>query len=335
MPRDWTPDGVKKMETVREEFARTPGVSNVTLSFEITNGQNGNNTRLFKKGSESTQAGGSIILVADNEYDDTYSIPLQAGSFFSPVYRPEDALHVVINEAQSKALGWKDPQEAIGKEIRAYGFNNDLTITGVTKDFHFGDMKGKIEPIVFFNVNFYTTYRYFSFKLKPGGIDNNISAIQKKWASLLPGTAFEYKFIDDALAKVYKTEIQLKKAAYTATVLAFIIVLLGIVGLISLSVQKRTKEIGIRKVLGASVSGIIQLFLKDFIWTIAIAALVACPVAYIIMQNWLNGYAYRISITSYPFILSISILAVVTTLLITAQTVKAALTNPSKSLRTE
>ncbi len=334
-PRNWTPEGVRKMETIREEFSRTPGVTNVALSYEITNGQQGNNVRVFKKGSDSTQAGGSMILVSDNQYADTYSIPIKAGSFFSPVYRPEDSLHVVINEAQSKALGWNDPQDAIGKQIRAYGFNDDLTIAGVTKDFHFGAMKDKIEPIIFFNVQFYTTYRFFSFKLKPGGIEKNIAALQKKWATLLPGTAFEYKFIDDALAKVYKTEIQLKKAAYTATVLAFIIVLLGIVGLISLSIQKRTKEIGIRKVLGSSVSGIIQLFLKEFIWTIGIAALIACPISYILMQQWLNGYAYRISITSYPFIISISVLIIITTLLITAQTIKAALTNPAKSLRTE
>jgi ABC-type antimicrobial peptide transport system permease subunit len=141
--------------------------------------------------------------------------------------------------------------------------------------------------------------------------------------------------MDDALAKLYKSEIQIKKASYTATVLALIIVLLGVLGLISLSVQKRTKEIGIRIVLGSSAAGIMSLFMKEFLLVILISAIVACPVAYIILHNWLLAYAYRINITASPFIISVTILVVITAALICIQTIKVALANPVKSLRTE
>jgi ABC-type antimicrobial peptide transport system permease subunit len=196
-------------------------------------------------------------------------------------------------------------------------------------------MQKKIAPIVFLNVHFAPIYRFMSFKLRPGNIAASIDAVQKKWSSLMPGAPFEYRFMDDTLANLYKSEIQLKKAAYTATILALIIVLLGVVGLISLSIQKRTKEIGIRKVLGSSVAGIIILFIKEFLSVILVGGLIACPLAYIIMYNWLQSYSYRIDITAQPFIISIVCLGLITSLLICVQTIKAAIANPVKSLRTE
>ena len=132
----------------------------------------------------------------------------------------------------------------------------------------------------------------------------------------MPGAPFEYTFMDDTLARIYQTEIQLKQAAYTATILALVIVLLGVTGMISLSIRKRTKEIGIRKVLGSSVSGIVALFVKEFMAVIAVAGLIAVPVAYIIMHRWLDDYAYRVDITATPFVVTIVVLAVITTVLI-------------------
>jgi ABC-type antimicrobial peptide transport system permease subunit len=196
-------------------------------------------------------------------------------------------------------------------------------------------MQQKIAPIIFFNVQFAPIYRYLSLKIHPGNISSSIEAIQKKWSALMPGAPFQYKFMDDTLANMYRTEMQLKKAAYTATVLALIIVLLGVVGLISLNIQKRTKEIGIRKVLGSSVAGIVSLFVKEFLLVIIIGGIVACPLAYLILNHWLQGYAYRIQITASPFIISIVMLGLITALLICLQTIKAAMANPVKSLRTE
>jgi ABC-type antimicrobial peptide transport system permease subunit len=151
----------------------------------------------------------------------------------------------------------------------------------------------------------------------------------------MPGAPFEYTFMDDALKGLYKAELQLKKAAYTATALALIIALLGVLGLISLSIQRRIKEVGIRKVLGSSMPAIIALFIKDFLPVILIASVLACPLAYLIMQKWLDGYVYRIVITAAPFVITVSFLIIVTILLIVIQTVKAASSNPVDLLRYE
>jgi ABC-type antimicrobial peptide transport system permease subunit len=335
VPRDWSEKGVKKMEAIRYQLSQMPEISSVSLSWEIPNGSNGGNFQVYKQGTDPKQAITVQGLGSDNQFATTYNIPLKAGTFFTPQYAPGDSAKVVINETASKALGWNDPKDAIGQLINSPGSNNPATICGVTADFHFGSMHDRIEPISFTNVNFTHYYRFLSIKLKPGDVQKSIANLRKKWSILLPDAPFEYHFMDDALKHLYQTELQLKKASFMATVLAITIVLLGVLGLISLSIQKRTKEIGIRKVLGSSVPGIINLFMKEFLGIVGIAGLIACPLAYLMMQKWLNGYAYRISITSYPFILSILLLTLVTALLITIQTIKAALSNPVKSLRTE
>jgi len=335
LPRDWSQKGVQHMEAIREQLAAMPEVSNVALSFEIPNGMNSGSLQLYKAGGDSTQAITSQQLTTDNQYAATYSIPMKAGSFFTPVYTPADSTKIVINESQSIALGWRNPQEAIGKQVRILGYQPMLTISGVTADFNFDSMQNSIRPITFINVHVNTIYRFFSVKLRPGNIGKSIGAVQKQWAALMPGAPFEYNFMDDALKQLYKKELQLQKAAYTATALAFIIVLLGVLGLVSLSIQKRTKEIGIRKVIGAPVSGIIGLFIKEFVPVIGLAGLVACLPAWWLMRTWLNGYAYRIPLSVLPFVIAIALLGIVTTLLITAQTIKAAWTNPVKSLRAE
>ena len=178
-------------------------------------------------------------------------------------------------------------------------------------------------------------YRLFAFRVKPGNIASTINVLQKKWASLLPGAAFEYKFMDESLKQLYASEIQLKKASQIALVLALVIVMLGISGLISLSVQKRTKEIGIRKVVGASSSNIISLFLKDFIPVVIIGGVVSVPIAWYIMQGWLNDYAHRVTISFLPFAASIAAIGFIATLLISLQIARISVENPVKNLRTE
>jgi ABC-type antimicrobial peptide transport system permease subunit len=196
-------------------------------------------------------------------------------------------------------------------------------------------MQRAIPPIIMLNVRLIPTYRFLSFKLKPGNIGRSIEAIQKKWAALLPGSSFEYRFMDDALRKVYASELQIKKAASTATVLALVIVLLGVLGLLSLSVQKRTKEIGILKVLGASLSSIISLFLKEFLPVLLVGGLVAIPISLYFMKGWLNNYAYRIELSALPFLMTLFLLVLVTSLLIILKVVRASTENPVKNLRTE
>ena len=196
-------------------------------------------------------------------------------------------------------------------------------------------MHQQIKPIIFFNLRVFKAYRYLSFRIKPNNMVAMIGEIQKKWTYLLPGSSFEYSFMDETLMKLYSSEIQLKKAAYFASVLALIIVLLGIIGLVSLSIHKRNKEIGIRKILGASSPVIIKLFLNEFFTIILLACVMAIPLSYFIMESWLNNYVYRINISAKPFIFSIGTLIIITILLIGGLTWKAANANPVESLRSE
>lgn len=333
VPRDWSQAGVDKMITLRNQFKRLSSVKDASLSYEIPDGNNSGQSYIYKQGSDTAQAIPMQLLMSDENYLNLYQIPLVAGNRF--MGGMADSANVLMNETAIKALGFKNAGSAAGRQVRFLGDPTIYTISGITKDFHFGSMQHKVAPIIMFNVQLAGIYRFMSFRINPGNITAGINDIQKKWAELMPGAPFEYKFMDDTLANLYKSEIQLKKAAYAATILALIIVLLGIIGLVSLSIQKRTKEIGIRKVLGSSVAGIMLLFIKDFLLVILIGGLVACPLAYIIMQHWLQGYAYRVDITAQPFVISISSLGLITALLICIQTTKAAITNPVKSLRTE
>jgi ABC-type antimicrobial peptide transport system permease subunit len=336
-PRDWSEKGVRHMETIRDEFAAMPEIAEVSLSYEIPNGNNARNVRMYKASADSTQAVMTHLLYADGNYAATYSIPVTAGAFLKAENNSYDLSKIVINETQVKALGWKDAREAIGKQVKMEGDPTLYSIAGVTRDFHFDSMHKAIQPITFMHIRHRQAraYRFLSFRVKPGNTGEAIAALQKKWQELLPGTAFEYSFMDDILKKLYYSEIQLKKASHTAAVLTVIIVLLGVLSLISLSIQNRTKEIGIRKILGASVPSIVTLFMKEFTAVILIAGLIACPIAYIVMQTWLNDYVYRIELTGQPFLIAIAGLASVTALLIILQTIKAAAANPIKSLRSE
>jgi putative ABC transport system permease protein len=337
VPRDWSLKGVEHMENVRSAFATMQEVKAATLSYEIPDGDNGGNRAIYREGSDSTHAIVVEQLVADEHYASVYQIPMAAGAFFniSPAYRDDDSSRMVINESAARALGWKQPAEAIGQRFRFYSFPQFFTIAGVVKDFHFDPMEAPISPVVFMHVAMSTNYRYLSFKLRPGNMSAELTDLQKQWSKLLPGAAFEYRFIDEALANVYKTELRLQKAANTATVLSLVIVIMGVIGLLSLSVQKRTREIAIRKVIGASVPAIVRLFLLEYLPLLLIAGLAASPLAYWIMHRWLDGYATRIAITVLPFAAALTGLAVLMAMLIIGQTTRAALVNPANSLKTE
>ncbi|MCR8559228.1 ABC transporter permease [Mucilaginibacter sp. BJC16-A38] len=334
VPRDWSAKGVEKMEAIGRQFERMPQIGNTSLSWEIpANIDWENEGPVYRQGDSPMGSVASKHLTDDNQFAATYGIYVRAGSFFKPIVTENDSSQAVINETEAKALGWKNPENAVGQKIV---FMEDVfTITGVVADFHFGSMQERIQPLVFTNVNYSNSYRYLSFKLKGGDLTKSIGALQAKWNELMPGEPFAWSFMDDALKKVYAGEIRLKQAATVAAVLAFVIVLLGILGLVSLSIQKRTKEIGIRKVLGSPVATIISLFLKEFLSIVTVACLVACPLAYMIMDRWLNGYAYRVSISILPFITSTVVIIFITTILIIVQTAKAANVSPIKSLKSE
>ncbi|MCG2460082.1 ABC transporter permease [Flavobacteriaceae bacterium F89] len=333
VPRDWSPEGVEKMETIRNEFAAMKEVNEVSLSYEIPNGNFGFQLPIHRFNDTRKNEVPMQSLVADSHYLDTYQIPLAAGTFFRDDMQVRDK--VVINEKAQRLLGWESSEKAIGQYIKIPEDTISYMVIGVIKDFHFGSMADNIEPQVIFNPKTIPNFRYLSFKLRPGNVESSIKAVRTKWSSLLPNTPFEYIFIDDTLKKLYSNELQLKNAAYTSCWLSLIIVLLGVFGLVSMSINKRIKEIGIRKVLGASLQNISFLFIREFVSVFMVAILIACPVAYALSKMWLHNYAYQIEIAPKTFIWSVLLVTGIILALIVMQTKKASNRNPAKNLRTE
>ena len=337
LPRDWTKAGVQRMSAIRDVFARMPEVKDASLTWNIPNGFSGGAIGAYRQGEDSSKAVVADLLISDEHFAATYSIPLAAGVFFNATGQSaqQDSSLVVLNEKAARALGWQRPQDAINQRVRLYNIAQPMTVSGVVKDFHFDAMNAPIKPEVVVYQSFIPTYRYFAFKLRSGNIASTVNAVQKQWAALMPGAPFEYTFMDETLQHIYTVELRLRKAASTATILAFVIVLLGVLGLVSSSVQRRNKEIAIRKVIGASAGGIIKLFLKEYVPVLLAAGLVATPIAYWLMSRWLNDYATKIAITPWPFIGAIGVLALIMVVLIGVQTLGAALRNPVRSLRSE
>ncbi|MEZ0484581.1 ABC transporter permease [Fibrella aquatica] len=335
LPRTWSPEGVNRMEAARDRFARLPGVQSASLSYEIPNGNVGNAAQVYRQGQDSTQAVNMSVMTTDEQFAQTYQIGVQSGRFFHAEQGSYDSTSLIINESACKALGYKTPEEAIEKLIRFQGIPRTYRIRGVVRDFHVGTMHKAIQPMAIGQVRVASIYRFFSFRLAPGNPRQAIAGLEQTWRDLFPDAPFNYAFMDETLQNLYKTELQLEKAAYVATGLALLIVLLGVVGLVSLSVARRTKEVGIRKVLGASVPGIIGLFLREYAWTMVLANLIAWPLTYWLVSNWLADYAYHMPVTLSPFVLVGAGLALVTAIIISLQVVKAALMNPVTSLRSE
>jgi putative ABC transport system permease protein len=334
VPRDWTPDGLAKMERVRDGLARLKEIKNISLSYEIPNG-NGGYSGFYKPGQDSTEAVLATVLRTDVSYAQTYDVDLLAGEYLQPpntAYQPD---RIVMNETAIRSLGYAGVQEALGQQVRVHFYPNPLTIVGIAKDFHFESMHQAIKPLVFADVRGTNTYRYLSIRLNPGNIGNSMASVQEKWRELMPDAPFEYEFMDETLQKLYQSEIQLNKASRVATFLSVVIVLLGILGMVSLNVARRTREVGIRKVLGATSLHVVMLFLKEFLAILAGAILIAFPLAILLGNQWLKTYAYRTAIGWEVFAGIAMIFGIMITALVCAQTYKAAVTDPVKSLKSD
>lgn len=331
VPRDWSSAGVQRMETIRNQLARTPGVEGVSLSFEIPDGSSSGSLSMFPLGGDSTRAVVANSLTADEHYAQTYGLRMRAGQFFNANGGSYDSLRVVLNESAVKALGWQTPTKALGQLVQFWG--DTYRIGGVAADFHTGSLRESIRPLVFVPIRKNPIYRYFSFRLARGELPQTVRAIEANWRKLLPDAPFDYAFMDQTLQALYQTELQLQKAARLATALALLIVLLGVFGLVSLSVTQRTKEIGIRKVLGASVPGIIGLFAREFAVVILVSSLIACPLVYYFTTGWLAQFTYRVSLTWFPFVAVTLALVSLTGLVVGSRVLRATLMSPVKSLR--
>jgi len=177
LPRNWTLDGVKKMEALRKQFEVLPQVTVATLSFEVPDGNSSGSIALYKLGSDSTTAISSSAITTDEYYASTFQIPMVAGDFFAKPGAFTDSLRLVINETHAKALGWNNPEDAIGKQLRFQAGSSPFTIAGVAKDFHFGSLQQTIQPVTFIHVGVNNIFRIMSFKLKPGNISSSIADI--------------------------------------------------------------------------------------------------------------------------------------------------------------
>jgi len=282
----------------------------------------------------------NVSLVMNNyfcDYDfaEALSIEMKDGRFFSKEFAT-DSSAIVLNETAVKLLGLENP---IGKEIfGSFGKGLTFHIIGVVKDFHFESMQQEIKPLAMLgflkNLKWHPP-RYISAKINSSDIVSTINFIQNEWNRFLPNVPFEYSFLNEDYDNIYKREATAGKTITIFSLLAIFVGCLGLFGLASFTAVQRTKEMGIRKVLGASHSNILLLFSKSFLRWIIIANVIAIPAAYFAMHNWLEAFAYRVEIGPGAFIFAGLVSFTITLSTIGYQAVKTANNNPVESLRSE
>src|SRR5258708_4810011 len=231
----------------------------------------------------------------DYEFFDTYGISLVAGTKFLSTDHNADwakVKTVIINKNAVKLLGIKSPEDAIGKEVIWGNQGRTYTIIGVVNDFHQESLQKPMEPMIFRPS--YSTYNTTSIKIKTLDKERTIAEIEKVYKKFFPGNLFEYSFLDQQYQRQYNDEARFEKVISVFTMLAIIVSCLGLIGLSSYTATQRTKEISVRKVLGASITSVISILSIDFVRLVIIAAMLSFPIAYFSTQKWLQGYAYRI-----------------------------------------
>ena len=316
---------------IKEELLRNPSIKGVSLCSR-TPVSIGN---VSNAGIETDNEGEMITIpklncsYVDYDYIDLFDIKILQGRNFSPAF-PTDGEHAaIVNETLIKEVGLKNP---IGKKI-SRGDIEDGRIIGVVKDFHFVSFKDKIEPVMFL---FRPDDAYlFSVKISPVNLEQTLNFIELTFKKHSKNFIFEYDFLDDTFNNLYKAEQKLGTILVTFTIITVIIAALGLFGLISYVADRRTKEIGIRKVMGASVSRIITLMVKEFFILVLISSFIALPFAFFMMSKWLEDFVYRTSINAWVLLMSASIALIVALITVSYQSVKAARANPVDSLRNE
>jgi len=272
----------------------------------------------------------AITKFADHDYVPTYKLQLVAGKNLQPSGWTREFL---VNESFVKSLGLKKPEDILNKEISIMGGLIKCPVVGVLKDFNNRSLRQDLAPLLIATNS--TMYRQASIKLSTANIASSMQSIKKIWEKAFPNYVYEYRFLDDKIESFYKQENQLSNLYKIFAVIAIFLSCLGLYGLASFMAVQRIREVGIRKVLGASVSSVVYLFSKEFIVLITIAFIIASPVAWYFMDKWLQDYVYRINISWWIFIvggISSIIIALIT---VSFQAIKAALANPVKSLKTE
>lgn len=320
---------VTKHPALVNQLRQISGVENVSLSYSSpASGWIWNSSFRFADQAEDAPFV-TDLKPADASYVALYGIQLLAGRNLLP---GDTIREVLVNETFLKRAGFRTPQEAIGKRVTI--FNNDpKPIVGVVKDFHTRSLHEPVEPC-FLLTNRYA-FNVAGIKIASQNMPQTIEQIRRVWTGVYPDFVFEYEFLDEAIAGFYESEAQFTQLFQVFAALAIFIGCLGLYGLVAFMVERKTKEIGIRKVLGASAGNIIWLFSKEFLRLIAIAFVIAAPVAWYVMHQWLQDFEYRISIGAELFLAAITVSVFIALLTVSYQAIKAALANPVDSLRSE
>lgn len=320
-------DIVKNFKPIQQDLISSGLIKNVALSnSEILSGGN-NGSGLEWQGGTNTEDVLISFRYVSSDFLETTGMQLIEGRDFSD-NMAKDSTNILISESFAKLMG---NDNVLGKTITR---NTPFTIIGVVKNYQYGDMYGSSDPVMFFNNN--NAARYIYVKTKPAvAITNVLSAMEPVFKKYNPAFPFEYEFVDDAFNAKFKSEQLIGNLSQIFAVLAIIISCLGLFGLSAYTAEQRRKEIGVRKVLGSSVPGIVRLLSKDFMRLVGVSILLAVPLAWWAMHTWLEGFAYRTEINWWVFALA-GILAVFIALItVSFQAIKAAIANPVKSLRTE
>jgi putative ABC transport system permease protein len=314
-------------EKIKEELKSYHGISNVAVSNYLP-GQGFWMKIIVPEGSELDQTESIRI---DSDFIATMKIKLVSGRNFSLQFSTDQSDLIIVNETAAQQWGWDDP---IGKTIQVLDDRPiTKTIIGVVRDFHVESLHNKIEPVFFEYMP--ASSRYISIKIRPDNIPDTIHYIEKTLNHIDPMLPIDYTFLDESFDRKYKAEEKLNKIFTYFTLLAIFIACLGLFGLASFTAEQRTKEIGIRKALGAKISGIILLLSKEFTKWVLVANIIAWPIAYLAMNRWLQNFAYRINIGIGTFILAALMALVIALLTVGYQAIKAARANPVESLRYE
>ncbi len=320
-----------QLNALKERLSNNTAIENVSACFGSPGaaGRNWGTSMKYNNKPESEDFNIQIKM-ADVDYLKTFDLKLLAGRNF---VEKDTIDEVVVNKTLANKLGLSNPEELLNKEIKINGDRIQAKIVGVIDDFHDQDFHQNINP-VFIAPNV-ENYGEMAVKIHLTNTKSALQHIESEWSKTFPEYIFDYTFLDDRVAELYESEQRFLSLIGVFSGLAIFIGCLGIYGLILFFVVQKTKEIGIRKVLGAGMTGLVGLVVQDFFKLIAIAGLIATPIAWYFMNNWLENFEYRTTINWWIFVLAVAIVMAITLLTISHQAIKAALANPVKSLRAE
>jgi putative ABC transport system permease protein len=319
----------EKYNTAKQELLNRSDITDVAVtSSPLRDGVAMSTPNVIWEGENGDKEATMFNFVAvGSDFIETMGIEMAAGIDFQESNIGDDT-KIVINETAARAMGFEQP---VGQIVTTLGERR--TILGVVRDYHFESMHNNIKPLIMLNTP--NLFRYMQIKISSNDIPATLRAIENVWNEFSPDYPFSYKFLDEDFANLYAAENRMQKIFTYFTTLAILISCLGIFSLSSFLIERRTKEIGIRKVLGASLSKIILLVSREFLILVAVANIIAWPVGYLAMKSWLNNYAYRTSMELYVF-LAAGILAILIAIItISFQSIKAALANPVNAIKHE